>query len=245
MHAFITIWLEEHYTLKQKIRFFKLLHRHWYFIRAVYSAMLQSVVGYGYTEIAAIAHCVKNDSRHHPHLHLFYSAVMEHKERIVRCGTKRDKLENVLTALREIVTSTTPSDELDELCNILFSDKLKEYLEKHRLKKYKELEEELQRITAQISTLAEQLSSMISVELIAQKLLDLPPQTARAVFLELNAMLMGNEAWVKIQANLYNRILARTKAPEVKIDHADQVIAVAENNAHVIHTKIEKNESRR
>jgi hypothetical protein len=53
-------------------------------------------------------------------------------------------------------------------------------------------------------------------------------------------MLMGNEAWVKIQADLYNRILARTKAPEVKIEHADQVIAVAENNANVIHTKIDK-----
>ena len=103
-----------------------------------------------------------------------------------------------------------------------------------------ELEEELQRITAQVRTLAEQLSSMISVDVIAQKLLDLPPQTARAVFLELNAMLMGNEAWVKIQADLYNRILARTKAPEVKIEHADQVIAVAENNANVIHTKIDK-----
>ena len=108
------------------------------------------------------------------------------------------------------------------------------------MKDYKELEEELQRITAQVRTLAEQLSTMISVDIIAQKLLDLPPQTARAVFLELNAMLMGNEAWVKIQADLYNRILVRTKAPEVKIDHADQVIAVDENNANVIHTKIDK-----
>lgn len=234
MHAFITIWLEEHYTLKQKIRFFKLLHRHWYFIRAIYSAMLQSVVGYGYTEIAAIAHCVKNDSRHHPHLHLFYSAVMEHKERIVRCGTKRDKLENVLTALREIVTSTTPSDELDELCNILFSDKLKEYLEKHRLKSYRELEHEVHTLRSNLEKNANEMQSLIDkqvemlsetsipVEVIYDELKNLSgrfPGMAYEVYEKLNALLIKNEVWSKNAGKIRDMIWERMQQPAIKAEH--------------------------
>lgn len=234
MHAFITIWLEEHYTLKQKIRFFKLLHRHWYFIRAIYSAMLQCVVGYGYTEIAAIAHCVKNDRRHHPHLHLFYSAVMEHKERIVRCGTKRDKLENVLTALREIVTSTTPSDELDELCNILFSDKLKEYLEKHRLKSYRELEHEVHTLRSNLEKNANEMQSLIDkqvemlsetsipVEVIYDELKNLSgrfPGMAYEVYEKLNALLIKNEVWSKNAGKIRDMIWERMQQPAIKAEH--------------------------
>jgi hypothetical protein len=234
MHAFITIWLEEHYTLKQKIRFFKLLHRHWYFIRAIYSAMLQSVVGYGYMEIAAIAHCVKNDRRHHPHLHLFYSAVMEHKERIVRCGTKRDKLENVLTALREIVTSTTPSDELDELCNILFSDKLKEYLEKHRLKSYRELEHEVHTLRSNLEKNANEMQSLIDkqvemlsetsipVEVIYDELKNLSgrfPGMAYEVYEKLNALLIKNEVWSKNAGKIRDMIWERMQQPAIKAEH--------------------------
>ena len=237
MYSFIAIWEKDYLSFEQKRRLFELLKYHWHFIRAIYSAMLQRVVGYGYQELSAIAHCVKSDVPHHRYIHLFYSALMEHKEKIIASGTKRNNLDNALNVIREIVAKTKPSNELDELCAILFSNKLKQYLDKHHPKYYHELEGELQRITAQVRTLAEQLSTMISVDVIAQKLLDLPPQTARAVFLELNAMLMGNEAWVKIQTGLYNRILERTREPGMKIEHADQVIAVAENNANVIHTK--------
>ena len=164
---------------------------------------------------------------------------MEQKEVICNRGAKRDKLETSLEEIR-VIASKEPSNELNELCSILFPKVWKDYIEKHRLKNYKELEEELKRINAQIITLAEQLSNTISVDVIAQKLLDLPPQTARAVFLELNAMLMGNKAWVKIQEELYGRILARTNNPEMKIGHVDQLIAVAESNSNVTHTNIEK-----
>ena len=234
MHAFITIWLEEHYTLNQKIRLFKLLHRHWYFIRAIYSAMLQCVVGYGYMEIAAIAHCVKNDRWHRPHLHLFYSAVMEHKERIIRSGTKRDKLDNALTALREIVTSTTPSDELDELCDILFSDKMREYLERHRLKSYRELEHEVHALRSNLEKNANEMQDLIDkqvemlsetsipVEVIYEELKNLSerfPGMAYEVYEKLNALLIKNEVWSKNAGKIRDMILEKMQQPTIKAEH--------------------------
>lgn len=211
----------------------------WFFLRFLYSAMFRCVIGCGFTNFVQIPKLMQSSVDYYPYLHLFYATAMEQKEVICKRGAKRNKLEASLKEIR-MIASKEPSDELNELCNILFPKVWKNYIERHRLKDYKELEEELERITAQTRILAEQLSTMISVDVISQKLLDLPPQTARAVFLELNAMLMGNEAWIKIQVNLYNRILARTKESGMKINHADQVIAVAENNANVIHTKIEK-----
>ena len=234
MHAFISIWLEGHCTLKQKIRLFNLLSLHWSFIRALYSAMLQRVVGYGYTEIAAIAHCVKNDRRHHPHLHLFYSAVMEHRERIIRSGTKRDKLDNALTALREIVTSATPSDELDELCNILFSDKMKEYLERHRLKSYRELEHEVHALRSNLEKNANEMQDLIDkqvemlsetsipVEVIYDELKNLSerfPGMAYEVYEKLNALLIKNDVWVKNAAKIRDMIWKKMQQPSIKAEH--------------------------
>ena len=230
--------------LHEKIALYSQFCSHWFVLRFIYSAMFRCIIGCGFTNFVQIPNQMKSRVDYHPYLHLFYAIAMEQKEALCKRGAKRDKLEVSLEEIR-VIASKEPSGELNELCSILFPKVWKDYIERHRLKDYKELEEELERITAQTRILAEQLRTMISVDVIAQKLLDLPPQTARAVFLELNAMLMGNEAWVKIQVNLYNRILARTITPEVKIDHADQVIAVAENNANVIHTKIERNESGR
>lgn len=231
MHAFITIWHEEHSTLEQRIRLFKLLSRHWNYIRAIYSAMLQCVVGYGYTEIAAIAHSVKKDIRHRPYIHLFYSAVMEHKERIIRSGTKRDKLENALAALREIVTSTEPSDELNELCRILFSDKLKEYLERHRLKSYRELESEVNVLRSNLEKNANEMQSLINkqvemlsetsipIEVIYDELKNLSerfPGMAYEVYEKLNALLIKNEAWSKNSAKIRDMIWEKMYQPTIQ-----------------------------
>ena len=251
MHAFITIWLEEHYTLKQKIRLFKLLSQHWYFIRAIYSAMIQRVVGYGYSEIAAVAHCVKNDSQHRPHLHLFYSAVMEHKERIIRSGTKRDKLDNALVALREIVTRTAPSDELDELCNILFSEKMKQYLEKHRLKSYRELENEVYTLRSNLEKNANEMQGLIDkqvemlsetsipIEVIYDELKNLSerfPGMAYEVYEKLNALLIKNEAWAKNSAKIRDMIWERMQQPSVQA--TNYYAAGANHNDHQKHLHI-------
>ena len=251
MHAFIAIWHEEHNTFYQKIRLFNLLSRHWNFIRAIYSAMLQRVVGYGFSEIAAVAHCVKNDTRHRPHLHLFYSAVMEHKERIIRSGTKRDKLDNALEALRELVTSTAPSDELDELCNILFSDKMKEYLDKHRLKSYRELVNEVHTLRSNLEKNANEMQSLIDkqvemlsetsipIEVIYDELKNLSerfPGMAYEVYEKLNALLIKNEAWAKNSAKIRDMIWERMQQPSVQA--TNYYAAGANHNDHQKHLHI-------
>lgn len=237
-HGFVMVGRTT-FLRQEKIALYSQFSSHWFVLRFLYSAMFRCIIGCGFTNFVQIPKQMKSRVDYHPYLHLFYAIAMEQKEVICNRGAKRDKFEASLEEIR-VIASKESSNELNELCSILFPKVWKDYIEKHRLKNYKELEEELKRINTQIRTLAEQLSNMISVDVIAQKLLDLPPQTARAVFLELNAMLMGNKAWVKIQEELYGRILARTNNSDMKIGHVDQVIAVAESNANVIHTKIEK-----
>lgn len=237
-HAFVMIGNAK-LPLNEKENLYKMFADHWFFLRFLYSAMFRCVIGCRFTNFVQIPNLMKIDDGYHPYLHRFYATVMEQKEEICRRGAKRDKLETSLEAIREIAHKVQ-SDKLDELCSILFPKVWKDYIERNRLKNYRELEDELQRINAQIRILAEQLSNTISVDVIARKLLDLPPQTARAVFLELNAMLMGNKAWIKIQEELYGRILARTTNPDMRIGHVDQLIAVAESNSNVTHTNIKK-----
>lgn len=234
LHAFLTIWEQRGLTSVRKQFLFRTFKNHWCFIRAIYSAMLQRVVGYGYHEFAAITHCVKSDARHHRYLHLFYSAMMEHKEKIIGCGTKRDKLDNALEAVREIVGKTKASGELDDLCRILFSDKLKQYLDKHRPKTYRELEMELDTLHDDLKTKADEMQrlidkqvemlsgSSISIEVIADELKKMAgrfPGMAYEVYEKLNALLVGNEVWMKNAVVIRDMIWEKMQQPSIKAEH--------------------------
>lgn len=248
-HAFITIWDRDNLSTMRKSDLFSQVVEHWSFIRHLYSAMLQRVVGTGRSELSAIIHDVKLNHRQHPFAHLLHAAVEEHRERIIRSGTKAYNLDKAMKALREVVATSEPSAELDEVVGIIFSDKLKEYLLRHQPKSYQELESELYTLrsgmderTRQIQTLmaeqAEMLRQMaetsVSIEVITEELLRLPAGTAYGVYEKLNALLQKDEAWRNHADAIRDRVLEHEKnyhnqlyfnAPVgTVVAHADKVV---------------------
>lgn len=248
-HAFITIWDKGSLSTQRKIDLFGQVVEHWHFIRHLYSAMLQRVVGTGRSEFSAIIHDVKLNLRQHPYAHHLYAAVEEHKERIILNGTKRYNLDKAMVALRDVVAKSKPSAELDEVLGIIFSDKLKEYLERHQPKSYRELETEIQTLrcgmddrTRQIQSLmaeqAEMLRQMaetsVSIDVITEELLRLPAGTAYAVYEKLNALLQKDEVWrshadairdkiLEHEKNFHNQLYFNAPVGTV-VAHADKIV---------------------
>ena len=221
-YAFIAIWNEYSLSATRKEQLFSQVVDEWHIVRHLFSAMLQCVVGTGRTEFAAIIHDVKLNHRQHPYAHLLYAAVIEHKERIIQNGTKRDKLDKALEALREAIAGIDSSHELDEVLAILFSDKMKEYLLRHQPKSYSELESELHTLrsgmddrTRQIQSLMaeqaemlrQQAETSVSIEVITEELLRLPAGTAYGVYEKLNALLQKDEVWRNHADNIRDKVL--------------------------------------
>lgn len=219
-HAFVVIGSSGR-SLEEKVELFRLCKDHWKILRFLYSVMLKRVVGCGYINFLQINNQVKNYTDYHPYLHLYYPAAMANKDVICRRGTNREKLEKSLEDIRLLIGNVTPSDDLDELCTILFPKNLKQYLEKYRLKSYQELENELHilqdrleknadEMRVLINKQAEMLCEDLSLEVISgelDKLADRAPGMAYEVFEKLNTLFVGNEVWTKNAEDIRNRIL--------------------------------------
>lgn len=223
LHAYVMIW-KENIDFWKKYDYFILFRKHWNFLRFLYSVMLHQVVACGFNNFASIGNQLKNHPSYEPFIHLFYSAIMEHKEAICKNGTKRDKLEKSLADIREIVGRTPRSNELDELCDILFSNRLKQYLDKHRPKSYRELEDEVKALRINLEKNTNEMQSLIdkqvemlskdsiSIEVISRELDILServPGMAYEVFEKMNTLLVANEVWIKNAAEIRNRILGK------------------------------------
>lgn len=245
LYAFIAIWRDDSIGKSRKVELFALVVEHWSFIRHLFSAMLQSLVGWGVPEFASLIRSVKRDRQHIAYAHHLYAAVEEHKERIVQNGTKRHKLESAMDDLREVMVHTEPSSALDEVVSIIFSDRLKVYLLRHQPKSYRELEAELNtlrkgmdertnRIQSLMSEQAEMLRQMVSIDAITEELLRLPVGTAYGVYEKLNSLLQTDEAWRKNADAIRERILNKEQSTYTQLNinapvgtlvaHADKIV---------------------
>ena len=233
LHAMLygaaVIYSQSELSDKRKRELLELLKNHWEFMKNIYSVMFRCVVGYRFTNMAQVANTVTLSKKNYPYLHLFYCAL---KGRIDDfCIKKSDgaKLEKQLLRIEDLMKSTTPSTELDELYEILFPDEFQHYLNTHRPKDYKQLENEFEnfkkemnermaQMNAQISGMAEQLRAMASasvpISVIEQELLELSPGIAWDVFIQLNGMLVENEAWIKYAGEIRKKIRNRMKKSE-------------------------------
>ena len=248
-HAFVMIGKTD-CTLQKKKDLYGLFYGHWFFLRFLYSAMFRCVIGCGFTNFVQIPNLMKSSNDYHPYLHLFYATAMEQKEAICKRGAKRDKLEASLEAIREIAHKEQ-SDKLDELCGILFPKVWKNYIEKHRLKSYMELETELHILQDRleknademrnlINKQAEMLSEDLSLEVISgelDKLSERAPGMAYEVFEKLNTLLVANEVWTKNAAEIRNRILDKM-IPKSTIQATNYYESGANHNDHQKHLHI-------
>ena len=137
------------------------------------------------------------------------------------------------------------------MCGILFPKVWKNYIDKHRLKSYRELETELHILQDRlqknademrnlINKQAEMLSEDLSLEVISgelDKLSERAPGMAYEVFEKLNTLLVANEVWTKNAAEIRNRILDKM-IPKSTIQATNYYESGANHNDHQKHLHI-------
>lgn len=139
LHAFITIVMSPpRYGRRQQL--FQLMKTHWDFLRHVYCVMTGCIIGLGFANFVSLANNLKN-GKYRPYLHLVYWFLADNADTL--CAKKQQKgMVKALTALQDIMDSTEPNHELDELCQMLFPEEVKEMLTKHPKTPYRQLETE-------------------------------------------------------------------------------------------------------
>ncbi len=139
LHAFITILMSPpRYGRRNEL--FTLMKYHWDFLRHVYCVMTGSIIGLGFPNFVGLANNLKN-VKYQPYIHLVYWFLADNADTL--CFKKQQKgMVKALTALGDIMDRTEPDHELDELCQMLFPEEMKEMLMKHPKTPYRQLETE-------------------------------------------------------------------------------------------------------
>ena len=242
LHAFITIVMSPpRFGKRQEL--FQLMKTHWDFLRHVYCVMTGSIIGLGFANFVSLANNLKN-GKYRPYLHLVYWFLADNADTL--CAKKQQKgMVKALTALQDIMDSTEPNHELDELCQMLFPEEVKEMLTKHPKTPYRQLETEVEVLKVEnselkaersvlnekLSTLAqrqEEITRQMATELqkafvedsipyaeIEEELLELPPNSVGSVFSALNDMLGGNDVWHKHYKALRTKVRKREKEKDI------------------------------
>ena len=223
LHAFTMIMMSAH-TKEEKTELLKLFDGNWDFLRYMYSVMTRVIIGFKFPNFASLTNCLTNNKEFKPFYHLYHSVLKERFNELCAKGTKKDKLEKAFQKLEQDMKQTTPSNELDELCEVLFPEDFRELLNRHRLKSYQELEGEIVHIkeemnvtvdalNRQVRDLAERLSAAVKASVpikeIEDELMRFQSREALAIYMQLNLLLIGNTAWQARTLSIRDMILAK------------------------------------
>ena len=256
LHAFVTIVMSpQRFDRHQDL--FQLMKMHWDFLRHVYCVMTGSIIGLRFANFISLANNLKN-AKYRPYLHLVYWFLADNAGSL--CAIKQQEgMAKALSALHDIMDSTEPSHELDELCQMLFPEEVKEMLTKHPKPPYRQLATEVEELKVEnselkaersvlkdkLSTLArrqEEITRQMATELqkafvedsipyaeIEEELLQLPPSSVGSVFSALNDMLGGNDVWHKHYKALRAKVRKREKEKETPTVDARQIIQIGDS----------------
>ena len=214
LYGVSTIYSRPDMCDKKKLELLVLLKWHWSFLKNIYSVVFRCIVGHRLTNMAQVANTVTLSKANQPFLHLFYGALKGNIDHFCAKKGDREKLENQLQKIEDMMKSSVPSDELDELYGILFPEEYQDYVEKHRPKDYNQLEaeyesfkremdERMQQMNKLIAEMVEQLKNMATdnrtQDAIADTLKQIAPGMALDVFCQLDEQLKKDDNW-KTQA---------------------------------------------
>ena len=159
LHALAMI-MKSDMSNQDKNRMRELLAEHWDFLKGIYSVMIRTIVGSRVKNFSAVANNVMLSSANYPHLHLFYGILKERAEEL--CKTKRqvESMTNQMARIEDIVKTTQPSEGLAKLCETLFPDEFREMLDRHRMKKYSELENEVSQLHQEQELLKQEMEKL-------------------------------------------------------------------------------------
>ena len=223
LHAFTMIMMSAH-TREEKAALLELFDGNWGFLRYMYSVMTRTIIGFRFANFASLTNCLTNDRELEPYYHLYHSPLKERFNELCAKGTKKEKLEKAFLKLEQRMKQISSSDELDELCEVLFPEDFRELLNRHRLKSYQELEGEIVHIkeemnvtvdalNKQVRDLAERLSAAVKASVpikeIEDELMRFQSREALAIYMQLNMLLIGNTAWQARTLSIRDMILAK------------------------------------
>lgn len=231
LHAFSMI-MQQQWNHKRKLDNFYLLRDYWGFLKYYYSLMIRHIVGSKLTNFIAISNTVALSSSNHPHMLIYYCALLERVDSFHYDIKKFKKIDQQCLRLREIIDRVDQSDILYELCDALFPEDFQRMLNEHRPKTYEELEDEnkhkdeiIKRMENQaklvkrendkmIEALKAGVEASIPVKYIEHQLMDLPPYQAWDMFCKLNSFFEESETWRKYDLGIRKKLKARLQAKE-------------------------------
>ncbi len=219
LHAFTMIMLSAH-TKEGKAKLLEQFDGNWGFLRYMYSVMTRVIIGFKFANFASLTNCLTNDKELEPFFHFYHSVLKERFNELCAKGTKKEKLEKAFQKLEQCMKQTTPSDELNELCEVLFPEDFKEMLNRHRLPSYQELEKVTASAAVTIKELEEKVGQMaqqytelleesVTIEQIEAELEKLPTSLSMPIWMQLNILLAGNKAWLNKMLSIRDKILAK------------------------------------
>lgn len=219
LHAFTMIMMSAH-TRDEKTELLEQFDGNWGFLRYMYSVMTRVIIGFKFANFASLTNCLTNDKGLESYFHLYHSPLKERFNELCAKGTKKEKLEKAFLKLEQCMKQTTPSDELNELCEVLFPEDFKEMLNRHRLPSYQELEKVTASATVTIKELEEKVGQMaqqytelleesVTIEQIEAELEKLPTSLSMPIWMQLNILLANNKAWLSQMGSIRDKILAK------------------------------------
>lgn len=207
----------------------ELMHIHWQFIKYMYSVLIHYIVGLRVENFAALANAACNKS-YFPYMHWFYKAFNENfdkncPEGVIDLRSGRSVREQALVHMKkmeEIIKSTKPSIELDELFGILFPKVIEDLNKQKRPKTYEELEAAIDELTIQYNKVLEQLanavkdveSDIITPEDLIEAFLRFPMDIALGLFASVSNVLAQNKTWQKYAPTIQEKILNKKEEPK-------------------------------
>lgn len=225
----------------------ELLRCHWQFIKYMYSVLIHYIVGLKVENFAAVAYLACKTTSH-PYMHWFYKSFIDNFDALCPEGeiderTHMPVREQALVHVKkmeEIIKHAIPSNELDELFDILFPKAIKDIMKQSRPKTYEELEAAVDDLSNRYNMVLEQLTSAvndvetdkISADDLTAAFLRFPTQLALTLFGNVATLLATNTTWQKYAGSIQEKILSRQE--EIKTVQVAGDYVVNKNVAHEV-----------
>ena len=200
----------------------------------MYSVLIHYYVGFRVDNFAALASSACNLKNSHKYLHLFYKAFKANFDTLCPEGltdsrsgeSVRTQADQHLKKMEDVIKSTPQSDELNELCCILFPKAMAKVLRQSRPKTYEELENDIDDMTKRYNKVLEQLANAvkdverdaISPDDLTAAFLRLPTELAFAYYGSISTLLAQKATWQKHAPEIHEKILAKQNESRMHVD---------------------------
>lgn len=248
LHA-VSMIMKTDWLLFQKQEALNMLYNTWDFMKFFYSVMIRRIVGCRYTNFLAVAnHMVAQHPEFHQYIHIFFCALSDRLQSLGLNDKQYLKLEDKLEQIRGVMNTTTPSEELNDLCDTLFPEEFQRLLYTYRPESYEQVERERNKLRLEVGLLEDQVAKMIkqlqkSVEAsvpfsyIKEQLLRLPPGMALDIWAQLNHILKDHQGWKANAAEIHDSLLNKMQEQDHQMVEMIQTMSNQPKNLFKVYSQ--------